>query len=149
MQFFGYKPTSFSFTNMELENLRKSFSYKEPCLRRWELVRTLRKLAIKGESIIQNDEGPTLEPPPSLAIISKNYEVLKGYTSHMADSGVICTRLIPPLEKAVVSFYDLMERDVNSDQAKSICHKVAKSIKKMLGAVRRKWFKWEMPRESQ
>ena len=67
----------------------------------------------------------------------------------MADSGVICTRLIPPLEKAVVSFYDLMERDVSSDQAKSICHKVAKALKKMLGAVRRKWVKWEMPRESQ
>lgn len=131
---------------MEIEKLRKSFSYVEPCLRRWETVRTIRKLAIQGKSIIEHDKGPVLSPPPALAVISKNYEILKAFTAHMANVGIICTRRIQPIQAAVISFYELMERDTSSDQALNICHCVAKSLKKMLRVIRFKWQRWEMPR---
>ena len=134
---------------MELQQLRKSFSYVEPCIRTWEQSRSVRKLAIQGVSIIQNDKGPVLSPPPSLEIISKNYDLLKGFTAHMAEQGVIVTRLLPPVEKSVVAFYELMERDVSSDQAQTICHQVAVSLKKMLRIIRYKWQRWEMPRVPQ
>lgn len=64
----------------------------------------------------------------------------------MASQGVICTRLVSPLELPVKEFYNMMERDVSADVAIALCHDVAKTVKKMLGAVRRKWKKWEMPR---
>ena len=134
---------------MEIEQVRKSFSYVEPCIRRWELIRSTRKLAIKGGSFIEAEDGSCLSPPPSLSIISKNFEVLKGFTSHMAETGVICTRLIGPLKKAVVAYYELMGRDTSSDQAQLICHQVASSLKKMLRMVRFKWKRWEMPRAPQ
>ena len=134
---------------MELQPLRKSFSYVEPCIRKWEHSRSTRKLAIQGVSIIQNDKGPILSPPPSLEIISKNYDLLKGFTAHMAEQGVIVTRLLPPIQKSVIAFYELMERDVSSDQAKTVCHQVAKSLKKMLRVIRSKWQRWEMPRVPQ
>ena len=134
---------------MELQQLRKSFSYVEPCIRKWEHSRSTRKLAIQGVSIVQNDKGPILSPPPSLEIISKNYDLLKGFTAHMAEQGVIVTRLLPPIQKSVIAFYELMERDVSSDQAKTVCHQVAKSLKKMLRVIRSKWQRWEMPRVPQ
>ena len=134
---------------MELQQLRKSFSYAEPCMRKWEQSRSIRKLAISGVSVIQNDQGPVLKPPPSLEIMSKNYDLLKGFTAHMAEQGVIVTRLLPPIEKAVIAFYELMERDVSSDHAQSICHQVAASLKKMLRVIRCKWKRWEMPRVPQ
>lgn len=131
---------------MEIEQLRKAFSFVEPCIRRWESVRSIRKPAIQGFSIIQSDKGPLLSPSPSLDILSKNYDLLKGFTAHMADTGSICTRLLQPIEKTVVAFYELMERNTSDDDAFSVCHKVACSLKKMLGVIRRKWKRWELPR---
>ena len=134
---------------MEVRELRKGFSYSKPCVNRWENVRSLRKLGIQGKPILvcadQNaDENAVVHP--SLANISRNYDLLKGFTSHMAATGVICTRLIDPLKVPVVDFYDLMQVDVSTPQATSVCHGVASQIKKMLGHIRRKWGLWEMPR---
>lgn len=131
---------------MEIEHLRKTFSFVEPCIRRWEAIRSIRKTAIQGYSIIQSDKGPVLSPFPKLDILSKNYELLKGFTEHMANTGVICARLLPPIEKTVVAFYELMERKTTDDDAFSVCHRVSCSLKKMLGVIRRKWKRWELPR---
>ena len=80
---------------------------------------------------------------------SARTDLLKGFTAHMAEQGVIVTRLLPPIQKSVIAFYELMERDVSSDQAKTVCHQVAKSLKKMLRVIRSKWQRWEMPRVPQ
>ena len=148
VRFLGAKILATSCLSMDVEKLRKSFSYNEQCLRRWEGVRPLRKLAIQGKTIIQSESGES-NPPPSLGVISRNYDLLKGYTSHMAKEGIICTRLLKPLEPPVKAFYEMMERDVASDQGISMCHQVAKCVKNMLGSIRPKWKKWEMPRAPQ
>ena len=131
--------------SMDLAHLRKSFSYVEPCLRHWELHRPLRERAIKGQNLIAVEDAK--KPfAPSLTNLSMNYTLLKGFTEHMSNSGVICTSLIDPVKDAITGFYELMECDVKSDAGVSVCHAVAKNVKKMLFVIRRKWRKWEMPR---
>lgn len=131
----------------DIEELRKGFDFTTPCLRRWELSRSLRKLGIQGRSLVQSEKGDG-KVPPSLTNLRLNYELLKGYTGHMAETGIICTRLIEPLKPPLLSFYELMEIDVSKDRAISMVHGVAANIKKMLGTIRSKWRRWEMPRES-
>ena len=133
--------------SFDLKRLRDSFSYSQPCLRRWETSRPLRKLGISGKPLVVSarDEKAAVVHP-SLPNISKNYELLKGFTSHMESSGIICTRLITPIKSAVLDFYELMERDVENDTAISVASAVANTVKKMLRVVRYKWQRWEMPR---
>lgn len=133
---------------MDLAQLRKSFSYSEPCLRQWELNRHLREQAIKGKSLIVK-ESEQLIFAPSLTTISINYALLKGFTQHMSTTGVICTSLVPPIKRAVTDFYALMHCDVKSDAGISVCHAVSVCIKKMMRVIRSKWRKWEMPRVPQ
>lgn len=143
---FGYKAMVSEMDSMDLALIRKSFSYVEPCLRQWEMHRPLRERAIKGNSLVVQESGKANLFAPSLANISLNYVLLKGFTSHMSTSGVICTSLVDPVKAAVKAFYALMQCDVDSDAGVAQCHSVAKSIKKMLFVIRRKWRKWEMPR---
>lgn len=124
--------------------LRSRFSYIEPCLRKWEAPRSLRKRAIQGRSLIESEKVGQVAP--SLANISLNYVLLKGFTSHVASSGVICTKLLDFLKPPLVAFYELMEMDPTSDRGVSMIHGVATTIKKMLTAIRAKWQRWEMPR---
>ena len=142
---FGYEPMDSEMDSWDLAQLRKSFSHVEPCLRQWELQRTLRERAIKGTTLIAL-EDPTKLFAPSLGNISLNYMLLKGFTSHMATTGVISTSLVDPVKDAIVAFYELMQCDVKSEAGISITHKVAKNVKKMLFIIRRKRRKWEMPR---
>ena len=74
-----------------------------PCLRRWELSRSLRKLGIQGRSLVQSEKGDG-KVPPSLTNLRLNYELLKGYTGHMAETGIICTRLLETLKPPLLSF---------------------------------------------
>lgn len=134
---------------MDINELKKTFSYVEPCIRKWESSRALRSRGIKGISLLQGSDDPMGENVafvPSLANISRNFSVLKAFTGHMASTGVICTKHVVPIREAVVAFYDLMEVDVKSPEGISTCHELSKSIKKMLGTVRRKWGLCEMPR---
>lgn len=128
---------------------KPDFSFKEPCVRRWETNRGLRKLAIGGKSLLEranaaNTNSPAI--PPSLENIRKKYDLLKGYTECMANAGIICTRLVEPLEPPLVAFYELMGMDVSSDRCISVVHGCAITIKKMLRHIRHKWKRWEMPR---
>ena len=112
----------------------------------WESNRDLRQRAIQGKTILFSVDGSN-QPAPSLQNITKNnYSLLKGFTQHMSQTGVICTNLVKPVKSAVVAYYDLMQCDVTSDQGIFVCHGVSVSIKKMLRAIRTKWRKWEMPR---
>ena len=129
----------------DLEQLRNSFSFEKPCIRLWESNRALRQRAIQGKTLLISVDGSN-QPAPSLQNITKNYSLLKGFTQHMSQTGVICTNLVKPIKSAVVAYYDLMQCDVTSDQGISVCHGVSVSIKKMLRAIRTKWRKWEMPR---
>ena len=134
-------------TEMELriQKLRDTFSYTEPCVRSWETHRPLRQLGIKGDCLVKGEDTNGVIPP-SLANIKRNYHLLKGYTQHMASTGVIITKLIRFLMPPVASFYELMELDVNTIEAKSLIYATAYLIKKMLHVIRRKWARWEMPR---
>ena len=131
----------------DLEQLRKSFDYHEPCIRMWENCRPLRERAIQGKSLVASVHDAVQPTPPSLENMSKNHTLLKGFTSYMADTGVICTNHVDPVKKAVVGFYTLMQCDVETDAGVTVCHDVAKSIKRMLTIIRFKWRRWEMPRE--
>lgn len=133
-----------------IEELRSTFSFTKACVRSWENSRDLRSRGIRGKTLLRHADDLELgDMPPSLANISKNYTILKGFTSHMAETGVICTRLIDPLKSPLEAFYDLMEVDAKSAQAISIIHGCASIIKQMLGMLRRKWQRWEMPRVPQ
>lgn len=142
---FGCKPAGTM--DVELDHLRKSFSFKEPCLRKWETSRGIRQRGILGKSLLDSDGGGG-RIAPSLINISLNYHLLKGFTGHMAETGVICTRLLEPLKPPVEAFYALMEIDTSSEKAKSMIHATACTIKKMLTNIRLKWMRWEMPRVS-
>lgn len=137
---FGYKMDLW-----DLKQLRKSFSFAKPCIRLWESNRALRQRAIQGKTLLFNVDDSS-QPAPSLSNINKNYSLLKGFTQYMSQTGVICTNLIDPIKSAVTAYYDLMQCDVTSDAALSVCHGVSVSIKKMLRTIRTKWRKWEMPR---
>ena len=128
--------------------LRETFSYVEPCLRAWELSRSLRKLGINGESLVMGEDTNDVIPP-TLPNIKANYALLKGFTQHMANTGVIITKLIGYIQPPVVKFYELMEIDVTTCDAKAVIYATSFIIKKMLHVVRRKWARWEMPRELQ
>lgn len=125
--------------------LRETFSYVEPCLRAWELSRSLRKLGINGESLVVGEDTNGVIPP-TLPNIKANYALLKEFTQHMANSGVIITKLIGYIQPPVVKFYELMEIDVTTCDAKAVIYATSYIIKKMLHVVRRKWARWEMPR---
>ena len=71
------------------EQLRKSFDYHEPCIRMWENCRPLRERAIQGKSLVASVYDAVQPTPPSLENMSKNHTLLKGFTTHMADTGVI------------------------------------------------------------
>ena len=125
--------------------LRETFSYVEPCLRAWEGNRPLRQLGITGVSLIVGEDSNGVIPP-NLANIRANYTLLKGYTQHMANTGLIITKLIGYIQPPVLKFYELMEIDVATNGAKAVIYAASYIIKKMLHVVRRKWARWEMPR---
>ena len=113
----------------DLEQLRKSFDYHEPCIRMWENCRPLRERAIQGKSLVASVYDAVQPTPPSLENMSKNHTLLKGFTTHMADTGVICTNHVDPLKNAVVGFYTLMQCALKN-AAVTVCHEVATSIKR-------------------
>lgn len=129
---------------------RSKFSFKEPCVRAWELQRDLRQCGIKGEQLIHGEDighgDPGLHINPSLPNIRKNYNFLKAFTKTMAESGIISTKHVHLIKEAVSSFYELMQIDVNKPDAKALCHAISWVVKKMLGVLKRKWARWEMPR---
>ena len=128
------------------------FSFGESCVRAWEGHRDLRKRAIKGipllvgETESGDDEDLGMQIPQSLANIRLNYTLLKAYTKHMAQSGIVVTKHVDLLKEPVTKFYELMEIDVDTPAAKAVCQGQTGVIKKMLGVVKRKWSRWEMPR---
>ena len=129
---------------------RSKFSFKEPCVRAWEQQRDLRQCGIKGEQLIHGEDighgDPGLHINPSLPNIRKNYNFLKAFTKTMAESGIISTKHVHLIKEAVSSFYELMQIDVNKPDAKALCHAISWVVKKMLGVLKRKWARWEMPR---
>ena len=133
-----------------MEGSTSRFSFKEPCVRAWELQRDLRQRAIKGEQVIQGEDigegDPGLHINPSLANIRKNYHFLKAFTKTMAETGIISTKHVHHIRDAVSAFYELMQIDVNKPDAKALCHAISWVVKKMLGVLKRKWARREMPR---
>ena len=125
-----------------IEELRSTFSFTKACVRSWENSRDLRSRGIRGKTLLRHADDLELgDMPPSLANISKNYTILKGFTSHMAETGVICTRLIDPLKSPLEAFYDLMEVDAKSAQAISIIHGLRKHYQTNAGNVATKMAK--------
>ena len=108
----------------------KNFSYVEPCVRHWEMHRVLRRRALKMQRLVANADPDTVTIPPSLANIKHNYEVLKGYTSHMAKTGVILTVPMKYLRPPILEFYNVMEVPLSDETARTFCHGTALIIKK-------------------
>ena len=66
----------------------------------------------------------------------------------MAKSGVIVTKHIDYLKEPILKFYEDQKINVKSEHAVGVIHGSAGFVKRMLGALKRKWSRWEMPRDS-
>lgn len=146
---FRIKLAAFLAASMEDEKKSpspKTFSFVEPCLRSWERHRVLRQRAIKMQRLLISSDSESPLLPPTLENIKLNYKVLKGYTEHMANTGVILTVHMKYLKPPIVEFYKMMEIDVTDRTCERFCHATATCIKKMLHVIKRKWSKPEMPR---
>lgn len=113
-------------------DLRETFSFVEPCVRAWELSRELRKRAINGQCLLDGEDTNGVIPP-TLANIRANYTLLKGFTQHMAKTGVIITKHINYFQPPCASFYELMEIDVSKPEAVAVIYGSSFIIKKCLG----------------
>lgn len=122
-----------------------TYSYVEPCLSHWEKNRGIRKLALRHEKLVKDADGKPLISA-SLRNLRCNYHLLKGFTQHMANEGVILTNRVAFTKPPVKAFYELMEVDTTTDSATAVIHGTAVLIKQMLTLVRSKWRKWELPR---
>lgn len=121
------------------------FSFVEACLKSWETVRDIRARAIKKEKIVVSERG-TGVIHPTLQNIRCNYALLKGFTRHMSETGVIMTKRLAYIKPAIRGYYESMEVDTATDKMTLTVNVVAEAIEKMLTVVRRKWSRWEMPR---
>lgn len=122
-----------------------SFSYVEPCVSHWEKNRGIRKSALRHQQLVKDADGKSLISP-SLRNLRCNYHLLKGFTQHMANEGVILTKRVAFTKPPVAAFYELMEVDTTTDSATAVVHGTAVCIKRMLTLVKSKWRKWELPR---
>lgn len=116
-----------------------------PCVERWETYRNIRKMALKRQTLVKDADGHTLIHP-SLPNLRCNYNLLKGYTSVMAEKGFIVTNRINIIKAPINEFYELMEVDTNNEEAKAVVYGTAFVVRQMLTAVKRKWTRWELPR---
>lgn len=124
-----------------------TFSFVEPCKELWESQKAIRKRARARELLLQDADRSTIIPA-SLENIRFNYFVLKGYTSHMAATGVILTNRMSFLKPPIREFYREYDMDVTADAGKAIIHAAAHVLKRMFRVIKRKWTKWELPRAS-
>lgn len=98
---------------------------------------------------VKCDTGLELEEPPicpTLRNIRRNYYILKPFTQHMADAGIIRTKCVEVLKAPFEAFYSMHERDVSTREALSVIVACSHFTKWQLGVVKRKWLRWEMPR---
>lgn len=130
---------------MTFNKKRKTFSFVEPCLDFWDGNRGLRKLALQRHQLVRDSEGKSIIAP-SLVNLRYNYPLLKGYTKHMAETGIILTNRMSYLKPPIKAFYELMEVDCSHEGAKTVIYATAFSVKQMLSLVKRKWNRWELPR---
>ena len=105
----------------------------------------MRKLALGYKQVVKDSDGQVLVHP-SLPNIRQNYSLLKGYTQHMAEQGVIVTNRMSYIKPPITAFYESFELDVKNEAAVTAIHGSAFVVKQMLGVVKRKWSRWELPR---
>ena len=121
------------------------FSYVSACIEKWKSTPELQRKAIKREPLATSHDKKAIVFP-SLSNLKLNYFLLKGFTSHMASSGLICTKSVHLIREAIERFY--IEQDpVKTDKVKALACGSADSVKKMLSAIKRKWSRWEIPKE--
>lgn len=139
--FMRYQPFGCCFGDLSA----MEFSFVAACLQKWKSSPELQRKAIKREPLaISHDQKAIVFP--SLPNLKLNYYLLKGFTSHMADSGFIVTKSVHLIRAAIEKFY--VEQDpVMTDKVSALACGSADSVKKMLSAIKRKWSRWEIPKE--
>ena len=117
------------------------------CMDLWEQNRTLRRLARHKKMVVRDvDEGCIISP--TLGNLRFNHALLSGYTKLMAAKGVIITKRMSFIKPPIREFYREYDVDVSTEESKAFIHGVAHIVKRMLGMIKRKWSKWELPRVS-
>ena len=129
-----------------MASLDPSF-YVKHCTDSWERNRTLRRLARHKKMIVRDaDEGCIISP--TLNNLRHNHALLSGYTALMAEKGYIITTRMSFLKPPIREFYREYDVDIATDESKAFIHGVTHIVKRMLGMIKRKWSKWELPRVS-
>ena len=123
------------------------FSFSLFCETAWKSDADLVALA-KAKKLLISDVNGKGVIPPSLDNIRHNFSVLRGYAKCMANSGVIVTKHIDYLKEPILKFYEDQKINVKSEHVVGVIHGSAGFVKRMLGAIKRKWSRWEMPRDS-
>ena len=115
------------------------------CVEQWEQSKELRSLAMAKKPVVIDSNGKT-QVFPTLANIKANVTFLKPMTRAMAQQGCIVTNKISLLRDATRSFYTQMGLDLSNTQVKCAVYVSSYVAKKMLCAIRKKWYRWELPR---
>ena len=118
----------------------------------WDAHHRLRKRARSFDPLFFDTLGRK-HIAPTLANISANAVVLKPFTAIMATHGII-SKSLPILTQAIQAFYqEEIEEERRKDpvvlaRMNRAVKKSSKVAKTMLTEVKRKWSRWEMPRET-
>ncbi|CAE7231724.1 unnamed protein product [Symbiodinium sp. CCMP2592] len=123
------------------------------CVKAWEQHRSLRKRA-RGRNVLLLDIKGRKHVVPSLENTKLNASIIRPMTREMAKSGRI-RKPINLIKEVVRKFY---ENEANSDDENQLTtdaklrkdrniNKSAEIIKSMLTMIKRKWAKWELPRD--
>lgn len=123
------------------------FSFSPHCELAWKSDADVTSLAQRKKLLISDANGKGVIPP-SLDNIRHNYTVLRAYTRCMAKHGVIVTKHIDYIKEPIREFYAKNKIDIRSEHAVGVIHGTARFIKRMLHVIKRKWSRWEMPRDS-
>ena len=119
----------------------------------WDSHPRLRKRARTRELLVVDARGRK-HVSPTLSNLHVNSSVVRPFTLVMAKHGVIITKSLSKLRPPIEAFYrqELVDEESKDPivlaRLTSSAKKTAKIVKTMLTAVKRKWSKWEMPRET-
>lgn len=102
----------------------------------------------RGKKLLISDVNGKGMVAPSLDNIRHNFTVLRAYTRCMAENGFIVTKHIEYLKEPITGFYQMQKIDTKSEHAVGVIHGTAGFVKRMLHVIKKKWSRWEIPRET-
>ena len=123
------------------------FSFSRFCENAWASDEDLVALA-KAKKLLISDVNGRGVVAPSLDNIRHNFSVLRAFTKCMAINGVIVTKHIDYLKEPIMGFYENQKINVKTEHVVGVIHGTASFVKRMLGMIKKKWSRWEMPRDS-